>query len=409
MACGDPQPKLPPDWRVNFTTGTAGCQPAWGYGIIRRMKIALAHDWLNQMGGAENVLEQMVAMYPAAPIFTTIYGPDLMPAAYRRWDIRPTWLNRAPAIHRRHQPYLPFYPPAVESMDFSGYNLILSNKSGFIHGLRHTPQQLHICYCLAPTRYVWDYQGYAAREGFGRWVNLLIRPLISRLQRWDFEAAQPPAGQKNKGVHHFIAISREIQARIKKFYGRESVIIYPPVDTGRFRPVDRPAADYYFIVSRLIPYKRLDLAVQAMTRLGKRLIIVGDGRDRAALEAMAGPTVEFKGRLPWSEVVELMANCRAFLFPGYEDFGITPVEAQAAGRPVIAFARGGALDTVKEGETGLFFREQSVEALVAAVEQFEKLSFNPAAARANAERFSVARFKQELAAFVAQKWQEFSG
>ena len=219
------------------------------------------------------------------------------------------------------------------------------------------------------------------------------------------------AAGKRKGVDFFIAISNDIQTRIKKYYQRDSVIIYPPVDINRFRPVKggAPAGDYYFIVSRLIPYKRIDLAVQAMTRLGRRLIIVGEGRDRAALEAIAGPTVEFKGRLPQDNVVDLMANCRAFLFPGFEDFGIAPVEAQAAGRPVIAFARGGALDTVIAGETGLFFREQTVEALLETVEQFEKISFEPAAARANAERFSAERFQRELGDFVAQKWQEFAG
>ncbi len=379
------------------------------------MKIALAHDWLNQMGGAENVLERLVELYPGAPVFTTIYGPALMPEAYRRWDIRSTWLNRAPAVHRHHQPYLPLYPPAVESLDFSGYDLILSNKSGFIHGLRHTSAQLHICYCLAPTRYVWDYGSYAAREGFGRWVGWLIEPLIRRLRAWDFAAAQGGSrragerGSRGAGVDHFIAISTDIQGRIKKYYGRDAVIIYPPVDTGQFRPLPsgQSPGDFYLIVSRLIPYKRIDLAVQALTRLGKRLIIVGDGRDRARLEAMAGPTVEFKGRLPGDEVAGLMANCRAFLFPGFEDFGIAPVEAQAAGRPVIAFGQGGALDTVVEGQTGLFFRQQSVEALIQTIEQFERTSFDPTAARANAERFSVERFKQELGTFVAQKWREF--
>lgn len=396
------------------------------------MKIALAHDWLNQMGGAENVLERLVELYPGAPVFTTIYGPDLMPEAYRRWDIRPTWLNHAPAIHRHHQPYLPLYPAAVESIDFGGYDLILSNKSGFIHGLRHTPEQLHICYCLAPTRYVWDYGNYAAREGFGRWVGWTIGPVIRRLRRWDYEAAQRPSpcplpkregesadsspplrgGLKGgKGVHYFIAISTDIQARIKKYYERDSVIIYPPVDTAQFRPLPagQSPGDFYLVVSRLIPYKRIDLAVQALTRLGRRLIIVGDGRDRARLEALAGPMVEFKGRLPGEAVADLMANCRAFLFPGFEDFGIAPVEAQAAGRPVIAFGQGGALDTVIEGQTGLFFREQSVEALMGAIEQFERLSFDPAAARVNAERFSVERFKQELGDFVQQKWREFNG
>lgn len=390
------------------------------------MKIALAHDWLNQMGGAENVLERLVEMYPTAPIFTTIYGPHLMAETYRYWNLRLTWLNYAPAIQRHHQPYLPFYPLAVQSMDFSGYDVILSNKSGFIHGLRHTADQLHICYCLAPTRYVWDYQGYAAREGFGRWLGWLIRPAIKRLRQWDYEAAQPLEdwriggledwksgtnssrnSAKGAGVDYFIAISTEIQTRIKKYYGRDSVIIHPPVDTSRFQPLSpgQTPGDFYLIVSRLIPYKRIDLAVQACSRLGKRLIIVGDGRDRAGLEALAGPSVEFKGRLPDQAVAELMAQCRAFLFPGFEDFGIAPVEAQATGRPVIALGRGGALDIVINGQTGLFFQEQSVEALIEAIEQFERLSFDPTIIRANAERFSVARFKQELGAFVEQKWR----
>lgn len=377
------------------------------------MKIALAHDWLNQRGGAEKVLEQMVAMYPDAPVFTTIYGPELMPAWYRRWSIRPTWLNRALAIQHHHQPYLPFYPAAVTSLDFGGYEVILSNKSGFIHGLRHTAAQLHICYCLAPTRYVWGYGEYAAREGFGRGLGWLLQPLIQRLRAWDFAAAQPspPRSRKNKvqGVDYFIAISTEIQARIKTYYERDAVIIYPPVNTDRFQPLppDQTPADYYLIVSRLIPYKRIDLAVQALSRLGKRLIIVGEGRDRAQLEALAGPTVEFKGRLPGTEMVELMRHCRAFLFPGFEDFGIAPVEAQAAGRPVIAFAKGGALDTVLAGQTGLFFPEQSVEALSAAIKEFETMTFDPVAIRANAERFSEARFRRELRAFVAEKWQAF--
>lgn len=372
------------------------------------MKLALAHDWLNQLGGAENVLEQMAGMFPGAPVFTTIYAPRLMPAAYRRWDIRLTWLNRAPKIHQHHQPYLPLYPAAVSRMNFDGFDVILSNKSGFIHGLQHRPNQLHICYCLAPTRYVWDYGSYAAREDFGRWLGVAIKPLIKYLQRWDYSAAQlPRPAAKGPGVHHFIAISTEIQARVQKYYGRNSVIIYPPVDVNRFRPAERPDGSYYLIVSRLIPYKRIDLAVQAASRLGRRLIVVGDGRNRPQLEALAGPTVEFKGRLPWPQVVELMANCRAFLFPGFEDFGIAPVEAQAAGRPVIALAKGGALDTIIEGETGLFFKEPSVETLAAAIERFESMSFDPQAARANALRFSNERFRQELRAFVEEKWREF--
>lgn len=357
------------------------------------MKIALAHDWLNQMGGAENVLEILMDMFPNAPVFTTIYAPELMPPAYRTWNIKTSWLDRAPGVHRHHQPYLPLYPLAVRSLNLQGYDVILSNKSGFIHGLTiASPKQRHLCYCLAPTRYVWDYRSYASRERLGKAADWLLAPLIALLRKWDYQAAQK--------VDHFCAISTEIQQRIKKFYHRDSIVIAPPVDTERFRPVAAPTADYYFIVSRLIPYKRIDLAVQAFSRMGKRLIITGDGRDREALQRLAGPTVSFTGRLPWAETARLMANCKAFIFPGYEDFGITPVEAQAAGRPVIAYAAGGSLDTVVDGQTGVFFPRQTVDDLIEAVQRLEETRFDPAQIRANAERFSIPRFKAELQAWI---------
>ncbi len=284
------------------------------------MKVAIVHDWLNQIGGAERVLETLVEMFPQAPVFTTIYWRAGMPARYRAWDIRSTWLDRAPFIYHHHQPYLPLYPLAVQSINLRGYDLILSNKSGFCHGVRTTPGQLHIDYCLTPTRYVWDFPGYAAREGVGRMATLALRPLIRWLQGWDRRAAD--------GVDHFIAISREVQARIARFYRRDSTIIYPPVDTDRYRPSPDPLGDYFLVVSRLIPYKRIDLAVRACSELRLPLVIVGEGRDRAALETIAGPTVRFRGRLPDAEVGELLAHCQALIFPGYEDFGITPVEAQ---------------------------------------------------------------------------------
>ena len=263
------------------------------------MKIAIVHDWLNQMGGAENVLETMVSMFPKAPVFTAIYAPKLMPVEYQSWDIRPSWLNRAPGIHHHHQLYLPFYPAAAQSLDLRDYDLVLSNKSGFIHGVKTRPGQIHLCYCLAPTRYVWDYKGYAQRERLGGLSHLLLKPVIVALRRWDYLAAQR--------VDYFCAISTDIQERIKKYYHRDSAIIAPPVNTERFTPASNPAEDYYFIVSRLIPYKRIDLAVQAFSKLGKRLIIAGDGRDRQTLAAMAGPSVEFRGRLSWDEVAKLMA------------------------------------------------------------------------------------------------------
>jgi glycosyltransferase involved in cell wall biosynthesis len=210
-------------------------------------------------------------------------------------------------------------------------------------------------------------------------------------------------------VDYFVAISHEIQARIARFYGRASVIIHPPVDTDRYRPSLDPPGDYLLVVSRLIPYKRIDLAVRACSELGMPLIVVGEGRYQAELESLAGPTVQFRGRVPDDEASQLLARCRALIFPGHEDFGITPVEAQAAGRPVIAYAAGGALDTVIDGQTGLFFHEQTTEALIDAIRRLDSCDFDPIAMRRNAEGFSVVRFKRELRAFVDDKWREFAG
>ncbi len=360
------------------------------------MKIALVHDWLNQHGGAERVLEAMVALYPHAPIYTSLYAPQQMPAAYRQWDIRTLWMDHLPAIHRHHQPYLPLYALAWQNLDLSGYEVVLSNKSGFCHGVR-TGAALHICYCLTPTRYVWQFDAYIQRERIPPATAMILKPVIRLLRRWDYEAAQR--------VDHFVAISSEVQARIRRFYRRESVVIYPPVETERYAPQEQQE-DYYLVVSRLVPYKRIDLAVQACTRLGRPLIVAGDGRDRERLQALAGPTVRFLGRVPQEQLPDLMARCRAFLFPGLEDFGIAPVEAQAAGRPVIAYRGGGALDSVIEGETGLFFDAQTVESLCAAIERFEGMTFDGARCRANAERFDRAVFEHQLAAFVEARYDE---
>ncbi|MCS6834830.1 MAG: glycosyltransferase [Anaerolineae bacterium] len=358
------------------------------------MKLALVHDWLNQMGGAEDVLEELVDMFPGAPIYTSLYAPDLMPAAYRAWDIRTLWTNHLPQIHRRHQVYLPAYPLAWSSLDLSAYEIILSNKSGFCHGLR-AGQALHICYCLTPTRYVWQLDAYIAREGLGRATELALRPLVALLRRWDYAAAQR--------VTHFIAISTEVQARIRHYYNRDSVVIFPPIQTSRFVPV--PSAqveDYYLIVSRLIPYKRIDLAIEAANRLGLRLKIVGRGRDLARLQALSGPTVEFLGYVPDEDLPDMMARCRAFIFPGLEDFGITPVQAAAAGRPTIAYGGGGALDTVIPGLNGVHFCEQTTDSLAEALARFDPSQFDPLAIRRHAQRFDAANFRAQLRAFVDQ-------
>ena len=354
--------------------------------------LAIVHDWLNQVGGAEDVLAELHALYPEAPIYTSIYALEKMPAFMREWDIRPNWMNRLPGIHERHQPYLPLYPLAFERVDLTDYDVVLSNKSGFCHGVKVREDAKHIDYCLTPTRYIGLTDAYLQREGFGKGVALAIKPVLAWLKRWDYEAAQR--------VTHFVAISREVQERIRRFYHRESIIIYPPVDVHRFRPNHRPPEPFFLVLSRLIPYKRIDLAIRACNLVGCRLIVAGDGRDRAALEAIAGPTIEFRGRVTNAEAEDLMARCQAFLFPGLEDFGITPLQAQAAGRPVIAFGAGGALDTVIPGVTGEFFNDPTPEALAELLANFDPNRYDPDACRANAERFSAERFRQEMGDYV---------
>ena len=358
------------------------------------MKVAIVHDWLNQMGGAEGVLETLMAMFPGAPLYTSIYWRERMPDAYRAWDIHTSFLDRWPLVKRKHQVFLPFYPLAFERFDFAGYDLVISNKSGFCHGIIAPPETLHICYCLTPTRYLWDTANYIRREGLGRLAQAALVPFLAQLRMWDRLAADR--------VDAFVAISREVQRRIARYYRRDSVVIYPPVHTERFEPSAKHD-DYYLVVSRLVPYKRIDLAVEAFNRLGKPLVVIGEGRDRKALEALARPNVSFLGRLPFEQVRDYMTRCRALIFPGLEDFGITPVEAQAAGRPVIAFAGGGALDTVEDGRTGILFPEQTPESLMAAVERCEQMSFDVGVLRANAERFSVEEFQRQLTAFVEKE------
>jgi len=362
-------------------------------------RIALVHDWLNQMGGAENVLEELVAMFPGAPVYTSIYDRERMPAAYRRWDIRTTFMQRLPGVTTNHQRYLPLYPLAFGRTDLSGYDLVLSNKSGFCHGVRTqrgSQRATHVCYCLTPTRYLWLYDQYRARERIGGVTSAALQPLLAWLRRWDLAAAQR--------VDHFIAISSEVQQRIRTIYGRESVVIHPPVDTSYFTPDPvQPVGDYYLIVSRLIPYKRIDLAVAAFRHLPQeKLVVVGDGRDLAALRAQASPNVTFLGRQERTTIRDLLRGCCAFLFPGLEDFGIAPVEALSAGRPVIAFAGGGALDTVTPGVTGELFPSQTVQSLLGVLQGFDWRAYDPAACREQAARFSVGEFRRKLMGYLAE-------
>ena len=362
------------------------------------MKVALVHDWLNQMGGAEDVLDVLMRMIPDSPLYTSIYAPEPMPETYQNWDIRTLWMNNLPAIHSRHQPYLPIYPLAWQQLDLSEFDLVLSNKSGFCHGFRCADSTLHICYCLTPTRYVWQLEQYIEGEDLGFPARILLRPLVAWLQRWDYAAAQR--------VTHFIAISSAIRRRIEQFYGRKSRIIFPPVNTSRFQPVSSSEVeDYFLVVSRLIPYKRIDLAVRAASDLGLRLKIAGTGRDLARLKSMAGETVEFLGYVPDYELPGLMSKCRALLFPGLEDFGITTVQAQSAGRPVIAFAGGGALDTVVPGITGEHFAQLDVESLGPVMRYFDESAYDPAQIRRHALKFDESVFTRRMSDFIDQAWQ----
>lgn len=357
------------------------------------LNVAIVCSWLNQYGGAERVLEVLHEMYPEAPVYTSMYWPEALPERYRSWDIRTSYLDRLPLIKRHHQPFLPLYPAGFESLRLEGYDLVLSVTSAFAHGVRVGPGATHVCYCLTPARFLWDYDAYARREQMGGVARALLPTLLKPLRNWDARAA----GR----VDHFVAISQVVRERIARHYERPSHIIYPPVDTTAFAPSDE-VDDYYLVLGRLVPYRRIDLAIEAFNRLGLPLVIVGDGRDRRALERLAGPTVRFMGRVSDAERKRLLARCRAFLWTGEEDFGIAPLEANASGRPVIAYAGGGALETVLEGTTGTFFRTQTVEALVEAVATFDPTAYDPAALRRHAEQYNVPHFKAELARFVAE-------
>ena len=350
------------------------------------LAVALVHDFLVQMGGAEKVLEALHEMYPNAPVYTSVYDPAVMPPEYRNWDIRTSSLQRWPARRKLHRCMLPFYPSAFESFDLSRYDLVISSSSAFAKGVITLPHTRHVCYMHAPMRYAWMTDSYLKGERVG-WAKRLLSPVIHYLRLWDHVSASR--------VDTYVANSTAVKERIAKFYRREATVIPPPVDTARFQP-SMNRGDYYIAVSRFVPYKRMDMAVDAMTRLGRPLKVVGEGRQEAELKRRAGPTVEFLGWVENDRLPALMANARAFLMPGEEDFGIAPVEANACGRPVIAYAAGGALDTQTDGVTGVLFNPQTVDALCEAVERFEQMAFDHEAIARNALRFSADSFKDRM-------------
>ncbi|BCM90925.1 GDP-mannose-dependent alpha-(1-6)-phosphatidylinositol monomannoside mannosyltransferase [Abditibacteriota bacterium] len=358
------------------------------------MRVAIVHDFLMQMGGAEKVVEVFHDLFPDAPIYTSAYDPSAMPASYRSWDVRTSFLQKLPAKRLTHRGALLLYPTAFESFDLSSYDLVLSSSSAFSKGVITQPHTTHICYTHSPMRYAWATNSYVEKERIFSPLRSLLAPGLHYLRTWDAIASMR--------VDRYIANSSAVARRIRKFYRREAEVVHPPVDTNRFQMAPRDEiGDYGIVASRLVPYKRVDLAVRAFTKLKRPLKVVGTGRQLESLKAIAGPTIEFLGYVSDAELPGLVARARMYLMPGEEDFGIAPVEANAAGVPVVAFAAGGALDVQVEGKSGLLFRSQTVDELCDAVERAYAYDWDPNVIRENAMRFDTPNFRAKIQHVIA--------
>ena len=357
------------------------------------MRVAIVHDYLNQAGGAERVVESFHRIWPDAPIFTTIADRDAMPASLRDADLRVSWMQHLPGWKRHFRAYLPLYPLAIEGMDLRGYDVVVSSSSAWAKAVRAPAGATHVCYCYTPMRWVWDYERYVEREKFGALARLALPPIITALRAWDVRTASRPT--------HIVVNSRTgARAALLGAHERGAAIPQSRPIASRWAPA---LGRYHLVVSRLSHYKRIDLAVTAFTQLGLPLVVIGDGPARASLEALAGPTVLFRGRVDDAGVAAAMGECRALVFPGEEDFGITPLEANASGRPVIAYAAGGALETVRDGVTGVLFAAQTAESLAEGVDRAEAATWDPAAIRRHAESFSVALFEERFRVIVERE------
>ena len=370
---------------------------------MNNIRVALVHDWLTGMRGGEKCLEVFCELFPEATLYTLIHTEGSVSPVIERMDIRTSFLQNMPGVLRNYRNFLPFFTSAVESFDMSGYDIVLSSSHCVAKGAKTLPGTLNICYCHTPVRYAWKFfDEYFSRENPVK--KAIISAVIGSLKKWDVKS--------NKRIDHFIANSINVKNRIKEYYSREADVIYPPVD------VDGHSAGggdngRYLIVSALEPYKRVDMAVEAFNKSGKDLTVVGAGSDLERLEAVSGPNIEFMGWADDNELSILYSTCRALIFPGEEDFGIVPLEAQAHGKPVIAYGAGGTLETIVplEGDnpTGVFFREQTPDSLNRAVEEFEKNRerFNPDFIRENTKRFNTLRFKQEIKEYVESKYEGY--
>ena len=366
--------------------------------------MAVVHDWLVTRGGAERTLARILECYPQAEVFTLV---DFLPPEDRAFlgdrPIHTSFLQRLPFARRHYRRYLPLMPLAIESLDLSAFDLVISSSFCVAKGVLTGPDQVHVSYVHSPVRYAWDLQHQYLREhGLERGLRgMLTRKLLHDLRTWDVRTAN--------GVDRFITNSHFVARRVWKIYRRESLVIHPPVDTEFFQPASETREDYYLTASRLVPYKCTRLIIEAFAQLPeRRLVVIGDGPEFARLKSLATPNVSMLGQQPDSVVREHMQRARAFMFAAQEDFGIAPVEAQACGTPVIAYGRGGVTESVVEGKSGIFFPEQTVESLLAAIWQFERrlTRFSAAEIRANALRFSAERFRQQFRACVEEQMKE---
>jgi len=361
----------------------------------RPLRVALVHDWLTGMRGGEKCLEVMCELFPDAPIYTLLHVKGAMSPLIESKTIHTSFLQRFPFVEQKYRMYLPLFPFAIEAFDFSDYDLLLSTSHCVAKGAKPRGDALHLCYCFTPMRYVYEmYDEYFGKGQAGMATRMAMKIVAPLLRAWDKKTADR--------VHHFVAISEHVRQRIHRHYGRDAEVIFPPVDTAKFQ-ASRRDKGYYLIVSALVPYKKVDLAVKAFNKIGKRLIIVGKGPDEEKLRYLAKPNVEFVGWKSDDELALLYAGCTALVFPGEEDFGIVPLEAMASGKAVIAYGKGGALETVQDGLSGVFFYEQTVEALEIAVSKAEQMQFDVENVRNRALRFSRSIYKDAMKKFIEEK------
>lgn len=361
--------------------------------VLRPLRVALIHYWLVTMRGGEKVLEALCQMFPDADIFTHAYDPDAVSPEIRRHKVTTTFIGRLPRATRNYKTYLPLMPLALEELDLRGYDLIISSESGPAKGIIPAGDAVHVCYCHSPMRYVWNmYHDYS--ESSGPVKRLMMKPLGHYIRNWDAVSSMRVDG--------FVANSDNVRRRVGRYYNREAAVVYPPVAVEDFSPVPADQVeDYYLMVGELVAYKRPDLAVEAFNRMGKRLVVIGGGEMLETVRKLAGPTVTILGSQKFDVLRHHYARCRALIFPGEEDFGIVPVEAMASGRPVLAYRRGGALETVVEGVTGLFFDTQSADSIAEGVRQMEATEFDVAAILAHAQGFSTAEFRRRMSSELA--------